>query len=207
MSLVADLVRDFGPDLGARMLEQVAEVADQGIVGIGIGGSEQSFPPEPYAAVYARARELGFRTSAHAGEAAGAQSVWDAVRALGVDRIGHATRAVEDPVLVDHLAAAQIPLELCPLSNLRTGVVPTLAAHPARRYFDASIPLSVSTDDPKMFHTTLTDELLALRQHLGFSRAALLTVLRQTVDACWLDAPSRAALHTRFEASLPAIGA
>jgi len=205
VSLVADLVRDFGPVRGGRVLEEVAEVKDQGIVGIGIGGSEHEHPPEPYAAVYARARNLGFRTSAHAGEAAGAQSVWGAIRALEVDRIGHGTRAVEDPDLVNHLARARIPVELCPTSNLRTAVVPTLADHPARRYFEAGIPISVSSDDPKMFNTSVLDELLALRQHLGFTRPEILTVLRQTIDACWLDAPGRATLHSQLERAIRAL--
>jgi adenosine deaminase len=94
----------------------VHEARDLGVIGIGIGGSEHKFPPEAFAPVYRQARELGFKTSAHAGEAAGPKSMWGAIRTLEVDRIGHGTRAVEDPQLIEYLAAKKIPLELCVLS-------------------------------------------------------------------------------------------
>jgi len=119
VSLIADLIRDFGPEQGGFWLEQIAEVKDLGVIGIGIGGSEQTFPPEPYKDVYERARQLGFRTTAHAGEAAGAASIWGAVNVLGVDRIGHGTRAFEDPALLDRLAERRLPIEMCPLSSQR----------------------------------------------------------------------------------------
>ena len=132
-------------------LAEFREVHELGVIGIGIGGSEQLHPPEPFADVYERARELGFHTSAHAGEAAGAESVWGAIRALHVERIGHGTRADEDPALLDYLAKHAIPLEMCPLSNVRTGVVESIEKHPVRRYFKRGILVTVNTDDPKMF--------------------------------------------------------
>lgn len=97
IDLVADLVRNYGVARAQRTLDALAEVRDQGVIGIGIGGSEAPCPPEPFADVYERARTLGFRTSAHAGEGAGPASIWGAIRALRVDRIGHGTRAAEDP--------------------------------------------------------------------------------------------------------------
>ena len=130
--LVADLIRDLGPDNAAVTLAEVNEVRDSGVVGIGIGGGEHKHPPEPFAAVYEEARRLGFRTSAHAGEAAGAESVWGAVRVLQVDRIGHGTRAIEDPELVEHLAESRLPVELNPISNVCTGVIESIAQHPLR---------------------------------------------------------------------------
>ena len=120
--LVPDLVRDFGAELAARTLEQVAEVRELGVIGIGIGGSENEFHPLPFKPVYERARELDLRTSAHAGEADGPESVWSAIRDLRVDRVGHGTRATEDAALVDFLAEQQTILEMCPLSNLRTSI-------------------------------------------------------------------------------------
>lgn len=148
VNLVADLIRDLGPDYAMKSLEDVHEVKGFGVIGIGIGGAEQKYPPEPFAAVYERARKLGFRTSAHAGEAAGPESVWGAVRSLKVDRVGHGTRAIEDPALVEYLAKTGIPLEVCPISNLRTAVVPSLEAHPVRKYSEAGIAVTISTDDP-----------------------------------------------------------
>lgn len=199
VALVADLVRDVGPRQAMVTLEQIAEVRNLGVVGIGIGGSEQRFPPEPFEAVYARARELHFYTSAHAGEGAGPESVWGAIRALEVDRVGHATRAVEDPDLVSYLADERVPLELCPLSNVRTGVVDSVESHPVRRYFDLGIPVSVSTDDPTFFGNSLVEELVALHRVHGFDRHEVQRLIDSAVDVSWLGAEEkvqlRASLH------------
>ena len=185
VNLVADLVRNYGPERGLRWLREIDEVKHLGVVGIGIGGSEQAFPPEPYAEVYREARERGFRTSAHAGEAAGPDSVWGAVRALEVDRIGHGTRAVEDPALVACLAERRLPVEACPISNLRTGVVPSLAGHPIRALFDAGVVVTVNTDDPKMFNTSLGDEYEALAAHLGFTWDEIRALNENALAAAW----------------------
>ncbi len=187
VNLVADLVRDFGPERGLAWLRELAEVRQLGIVGIGIGGSEHACPPEPYAAVYEEARSLGFRTSAHAGEAAGPESVWGAVRVLRVDRIGHGTRAVEDPSLVAWLAEHRVPIEMCPISNVRTGVVPGLAVHPIRAFFDAGLPVTVNSDDPKMFNTSLEDEYEGLAAHLGFTWGEAQALNRNALAAAWCD--------------------
>jgi adenosine deaminase len=170
VALIADLVRDRGVEHARNLLERMGEVRNHGVIGIGIGGWEPGFPPELFEATFERARALGFRTTAHAGEAAGAASVWGAVRTLGVDRVGHATRAAEDPELVKHLAARRVPLELCPLSNVRTGVIKSVEAHPLRQYFDAGIPVSLNTDDPLFFGNSLAMELES-RSALTVSRA------------------------------------
>lgn len=196
--LVADLVRDFGPEQAARTLEAVAEVRDQGVIGVGIGGSEQAHPPAPFAAVYERARALGLRTSAHAGEAAGADSVWSALRDLKVDRIGHGTRAAEDPALLDHLAETRVPVEMCPISNVRTGVVPDLAAHPIRDYVARGLVVTVSTDDPAMFETSLAHEYRELARVHGFTRDQIRALIDSAVEASWLGDQGRAALRARL---------
>lgn len=201
VSLVPVLVRDFGPEKGLHWLREVDEVRNLGVVGI--GGSEHSFPPEPCEAVYREARERGFRTSAHAGEGAGPASVWGAVRVLHMDRIGHATRAVEEPALVALLAERRIPLETCPISNVRTGVVPSVSAHPVRTFVDAGVPVTVNTDDPKMFGTSLEDEYEALATELRFSRAELEALNASAVVAAWCDQDERAGLD-RLIARLPA---
>lgn len=187
IALVADLVRDYGPEKAAVTLAEVSEVRDQGVIGIGIGGSEQDFPPEPFAQVFEDARRLGLRTSAHAGEAAGAASIWGAVRHLQVDRIGHGTRAQEDESLLDYLAKHEIPLEMCPISNVRTGVVESLQEHPIRRYFERGITVTVNTDDPKMFGNSLAEEFQLLEEKLGFSRAEIRALIRQGIQASWLS--------------------
>ncbi len=199
VALVADLVRNYGPDRGARTLAEVREVKELGVVGIGIGGSEERFPPEPFAAVFEEARRAGFRTSAHAGEAAGAGSVWGAIRSLRVDRIGHGTRAGEDEALLGHLAEHRIPLEMCPLSNVCTGVVPSLGDHPVRRYFERDIPVTINTDDPKMFGSSLAEEYRLLVERLGFSRREIRSLITGAVGVSWLEEQRKRELLASIE--------
>ena len=187
VALVADLVRDSGPEKAAVTLAEVNEVQDLGVVGIGIGGLEQHFPPEPFETVYEKARQLGFCTSAHAGEAAGAESIWGAIRSLRVDRIGHGTRAEEDESLLDYLAEHRIPLEMCPISNVRTGVVDSIEEHPVRRYFERGIVVTINTDDPKMFGNSLAEEFRFLEGKLGFSRDEIRSCILQGIQVAWLS--------------------
>ncbi len=196
--LIADLVRDQGPEKAMRTLAEIKEVKSLGVIGIGMGGSEQAFPPEPFADVYAEARRSGLHTTAHAGEASGPESVWGAVRELQAERIGHGTRAQEDERLVDYLAEHKIPLELCPLSNLKTGVVGSLEQHPARRYFDRGLLLSVNTDDPKMFGNSLAEEYRLLETRLGFSRNEIRDLVLQALRSSWLETPRKQQLIDEF---------
>lgn len=195
VALVADLVRDHGPERALDTLCAVHEAREFGIIGIGMGGSEHRFPPELFREVYHRARQLGFRTSIHAGEAAGAASVWGAVRTLQVDRIGHGTRAEEDPALLEYLVEQQIPLEMCPWSNVATGVVAAIGDHPVRRYVDRGLAVTINTDDPKMFGNTLAGELRLLREHFQFTRAEIRALLLQGIQASWLPPERQAVLR------------
>jgi len=183
-----------------RTLAQLAEVRDQGLIGVGLGGSEPQFPPEPFAPVFAEARHLGFHTTAHAGEAAGAASVRGALEALQVERIGHGTRAVEDPVVLELMAARGVAVELCPVSNLRTGVIPALAAHPIRRFLAAGIRVSVNTDDPAMFDTTLAGEYQALVEELDFTPEEIRDLVLSSVASSWLNEDQRAVLRRKVAA-------
>jgi adenosine deaminase len=196
--LIADLVRDWGPENAAITLAEVVEVRDQGIIGIGIGGSEQSYPPEPFEPVYEEARRLGFHTTAHAGEAAGPESIWGAIKTLRVERLGHGTRAGEDERLLETLAETKIPLEMCPISNVCTGVVKSIAVHPARRYFERGVMITINTDDPKMFGNSLAQEYQLLEQQLGFSRNDIRVLILQAIQASWLPPERKQQLTTEF---------
>lgn len=198
VGLVADLVRDLGPAKGAATLAALGEAKELGVVGIGIGGSEHAFPPEPFEKVYEEARRLGLRTTAHAGEGAGPESIWGAIRTLRVDRIGHGTRAEEDESLLDHLVERRIPVEMCPLSNVRTGVVKSYDQHPVRRYRDRGILVSVSTDDPSMFGNSLAEELRLLESTFGFSRDEVREMILMGIDASWLSAARKRELAETF---------
>jgi adenosine deaminase len=197
--LIPDLIRDFGPENAARTLAELVEVRDEaGIIGIGIGGSEQSFPPEPFAPVYEEARRLGLCTTAHAGEVAGAESIWGALRTLGVERIGHGTRAYEDPALLDYLAERRVPVEMCPISNVKTRVVPSIEQHPIRRYFDHGILVTVNTDDPKMFGNSLAEEYTALVDHLGFTHDDVRTLILNAIESSWMDETRKGEMREQF---------
>jgi adenosine deaminase len=199
VQLVADLIRDFGPARALRTLSEVSEVRAEGVIGVGIGGTEAAYPPEPFAFVFETARRLGFRTSAHAGEAAGPASIRAALESLRVDRVGHATRAAEDPDLLLELSRRRVPLELCPLSNCATGVIPELSRHPIRRYFDLGMRLSVNTDDPAMFGHTLAFELDRLADTFEFSDRELRALVCGAAHSCWLSDDARARLWSRLD--------
>lgn len=198
VALVVDLVRDFGPEKGEVTLAEINEVKQLGVIGVGIGGSEHDFPPEAFEAVYERARQLGFRTSAHAGEAAGAESVWGAIRSLKVDRIGHGTRAEEDDSLLDYLVEQKIPIEMCPLSNVRTGVVESYERHPVRRYFERGVVLSINTDDPKMFGNSLAEEYLLLTEDKGFTRSEIKDLILGAIEMSWMPEERKKRMATAF---------
>jgi aminodeoxyfutalosine deaminase len=153
--LTPDIPRGFTQEEARATVEWAARYRDRGVVGVGLGGLEADFPPEPYAEVFARARSLGLGSVPHAGEVAGAASVRGALEALGADRLRHGIRAEEDPGLVRELAARGTVLDVCPLSNLRTGAVTSLAEHPLPRLVAAGVRCSISTDDPAMFDTDL----------------------------------------------------
>ncbi len=202
VALIADLVRNRGPEHGLRNLLEIDEIKEYGVIGIGIGGAEHDFPPEPFASVYDRARALGFHTTAHAGEASGAESIWGALRTLHVERIGHGTRAGEDPRLLDYLVETQIPLEMCPLSNVRTGVVPSIEDHPIHRYFDRGLMVTVNSDDPKMFGNSLAEEYATLERVLGFTPDEVRTLILNGVRASWLPDVRKDEMLAEFRRSL-----
>ena len=169
--LTPDIPRGFTQEEARATVEHASRYRDRGVVGVGLGGLEADFPPEPYEAVFALARSLGLGSVPHAGEAAGAASVQGALEALGADRIRHGVRAVEDSGLVNELAGRGTVLDVCPLSNLRTGVVRSLEEHPLPQLVAAGVRCSISTDDPAMFDTDLTRDYEAAAS-LGLSPRA-----------------------------------
>jgi aminodeoxyfutalosine deaminase len=154
--LTPDIPRGFTQDEAMATVEWSARYRDRGVVGVGLGGLEAEFPPEPYEDVFKHAKSLGLGSVPHAGEVAGAASVRGALEALEADRLRHGIRAEEDAGLVRELAGRGIVLDVCPLSNLRTGAVARLEDHPLPRLVAAGVRCSISTDDPAMFDTDLS---------------------------------------------------
>jgi aminodeoxyfutalosine deaminase len=156
--LTPDVVRGFPLEDAEQVVRYSAAYRDRGIVGVGLGGLEADYPPEPYEPAFTLARELGLASVPHAGEVAGPPSVRGALEQLGADRVRHGIRAAEDPGLVNELAGRGTVLDICPISNVRTRAVASLETHPLPRLVEAGVRCSISTDDPAMFGTDLTTD-------------------------------------------------
>jgi adenosine deaminase/aminodeoxyfutalosine deaminase len=169
---ILDAVRHFGIEHARRVAELAAERVNDGVVAFGIGGDEQRGPAAWFDEVYRFAKSAGLRLTAHAGESMGPESVWAALE-IGAERIGHGIRSVEDAALMRHLRERGIPLEVCITSNMMTGVVDSLEAHPVRRLYDAGVPITLHTDDPAIFGVTLSGEYALAASQFGFSEAEL----------------------------------
>jgi adenosine deaminase/aminodeoxyfutalosine deaminase len=183
---IFDAVRHFGVEEAQRVVEEAIRFKDSNVVGIGIGGDERRAGPEQFREVYAHAAGNGLRLTVHAGETAGPESIWGALRELKADRIGHGLRAIDDSELVRYLAENQVPVEVCITSNVLTGCCATVEEHPIRRLFDAGVLVTLSTDDPDMFHTTLTSEYRLAQRVFGFSEAELRELAKNTFRASFL---------------------
>jgi len=166
--LTPDITRGAPLADAAEAVKYAVKYRDRGIVGIGLGGEENLYPPEPFAPVFAAAKAEGLASVPHAGEVVGVESVRGALDALAADRIRHGIRTVDDPGLVRELAARELVLDVCPISNLRTGAVRSLEEHPLPQLVAAGVKCSVSTDDPQMFDTDLTRDYEAATS-LGLS--------------------------------------
>jgi adenosine deaminase len=165
---------------------------DFGVIGIGLGGDEINHPPALFADVFAFARSEGMHRVAHAGEAAGAHSVRDAVEILGAERIGHGVRALEDPALVAELAERAIALEVCPTSNFLTGASAREALHPIVALDAAGVCCAIDSDDPALFGTTVSDEYALVRAWLG--DAAVLRLAANAISASFASPQRKAEL-------------
>lgn len=199
LKLIHDFGRDRGPEEALEKLEGLKDLNCPDLIGIGIGGPEEGYPPEPFLEVYEQARSWGFRTNAHAGEADGANSVWGAVKTLKADRIGHGTRAFEDPLLLDYLKEKQIPLEMNPVSNCKTRVIRDIKAHPVRDYFERGLMVTINSDDPQMFQTSLENEYYVLATELGFSGKDIRQLLHNSIKAAWCDSAKKAQLSAEVD--------
>ena len=174
---IFDAIRQFGPQTAKPVFDLAAERVGDGVVAIGLGGDEDRGPARLFADLYREARDRGLRLTCHAGEMAGPASVWEALE-IGSERIGHGIRAIEDPKLVTHLAAKNIPLEVCITSNLRTGAVASLASHPVKRLYDAGVPIILNSDDPALFGCTLTSEYALAAREFGFTESEIAGLAR-----------------------------
>ena len=178
------------------------------LVGFGLGGPEVGVPRPQFQPHFESARAAGLRSVPHAGETTGAETVWDAVRLLGAERIGHGTSAVEDPELLAHLAEAGIALEVCPSSNVATRAVAAIGDHPMAAMREAGVTVTVNSDDPPMFGTTLNDEYAIAADLLGLDAAGVADLARAAVQESFAEDGVRAGLLREIDeyAAGPASG-
>lgn len=200
MTLTLDIAREVSPEDGLISAEWAISGLGRGVTGFGLGGSEVGNPPEKHARAFKRAIAAGLASLPHAGETTGPESIWGALRSLKAARLGHGVRCLEDPALVAELRARQIPLEVCPTSNVCLKVAPTLADHPLPRLLAEGLYVTLNSDDPPMFNTTLTDEWLACAKTFGWGVNVLEKLSLNAVRASLLTAQEKAELEREFVA-------
>jgi adenosine deaminase len=198
VGLVFDYGRQNGPELAWRILDVAIRNMRHGVVGWSIGGDEVQHPPEPFADVFAAARRAGLHVMAHAGEVVGPESVRGAVEALQVERVGHGIHSSADPELLALLREREVTLDVCPSSNVRTGAVASLAEHPLRELVDAGVRVTLNTDDPTFFHTTLNDEYRLAVREFGLTADHLVALTLNSVRASFLPERDKRALLREF---------
>jgi adenosine deaminase len=207
VNLAFDYGRQFGVETAWKVLDIAVRNMRHGLVAWSIGGDEVNYPPELFAETFAAARKAGLHLMAHAGEVVGPPSVWGAVDVLGCERLGHGIRSIDDAELLAHLRARGVTLDVSPTSNVRTGAVPTIEAHPLRRLFDAGIQVTLNTDDPTFFDTTLSDEYRLAARVFGFDAAELTALVLNGVRASFLAETEKRKLLGEFERELGALRA
>jgi len=192
-------IRHFGPEKAKETALCACETAGDWIVGFGLAGDEKVGKPKDFAWSFDAAREAGLRLTAHAGEWGGPDSVRDAVRDLRVERIGHGVRAIEDLALVDEIAEKGIVLEVCPGSNVALGLYPSMRAHPIHRLRERGVKVTVSTDDPPFFHTTMEREYSALADAFEWDEGVFADLARTAAEAAFCDVQTRGKILKELE--------
>jgi adenosine deaminase len=182
VGLIPCFLRDRGPDDAAKTLEELAPHAGQ-LLAVGLDSAEVGYPPSDFARVFDAARGLGLHTVAHAGEEGPPDYVWQAIDLLGVERVDHGIRSVEDPALLRRLAADRTPLTVCPLSNVRLRCVPTIAEHPLPTLLDAGVNVTINSDDPAYFGGYVADNYLAIASGLGLNLNDLTVLATNSLNA------------------------
>lgn len=204
---ILDGVRDFGASHVMEVAELAALYRDRGVVALGIGGTEAPGSPELFRDAYAFARRRGLHAHVHAGETVGPESIWGAIRALNAERIGHGLTTIEDPALMDYLVQERIPVEVCLTSNLETGALARLlkspgaaplSGHPLRTFFDRGMQVTLATDDPGMFQTSLSREYELATQTFGFLPLEIARLAETSFEAAFLEEEPKHRLLERF---------
>jgi adenosine deaminase len=198
MGIILDIPRSISSEEGLQIAKQAIRGMSDGVVALGLAGAEADNPPAKFKNSFDLANAAGLPSIPHAGEMSGAESIWGAIQMLHAVRIGHGVRCLEDPSLVAILRTRQIPLEVCPTSNVCLGVVPGLSAHPLPHLQKAGLYVTLNSDDPALFNTTLTDEYLAVAQTFGMDDEAIAGLALNAIRAALLPDAARARIEAEF---------
>ena len=197
---IYDVPGEFGLPSAEHTLDYALHHAPSSLVGFGLGGPEVGVGRPQFKDVFDRARAAGLHSVPHAGETTGPQTIWDSIRDLGAERIGHGTSAVQDPALVDYLVENRIPLEVCPTSNVATRAVDSLATHPIRQLVAAGVNVTVNSDDPPMFGTTLNREYEIAADLLDLDERGIADLAKSAVDATFMSDADKSQLSGEIDA-------
>ena len=181
-------------------LDTALRLQPDGLVSFGLGGHEIGVPREQFASHFQRAKAAGLRSVPHAGESTGPETIWDSINHLGAERIGHGIAAAQDPALMAYLAEHDIALEVCPTSNVCTRSVPSLAEHPLPALVAAGVPVTINSDDPPMFSTTLNQEYEVAAELLGLDNAGIADLAKASVRSSFADDATKAAILAEIDA-------
>ena len=199
--IIMTCVRHLGPEAAEAVADTVASNPHPMVTGFGMGGDERSFQTKDFAAAFEIADDAGLGLTSHAGEFAGPENVIETLDHLGVRRIGHGVRSIEDPKLVDRLAFEGIVLEVCPASNIALGVFADYGRHPLRRFHEAGVKVTLNSDDPPFFHSNLANEYNIAEKHFGFDRQMIDQCTRNALNAAFVDEQTRSRLLNRLDNS------
>ena len=199
---IFDAVRHFPVEEAERVFRKATELkpTHSSIVGIGLGGDERRTGSEPFRALYSQAAQAGLHLTNHAGETTGPEAIWEAL-SIGSERLGHAVSVLQDEKLVQELKARAVSLELCPTSNVRTGVCPSFAAHPLRRCFDLGLTVTLNSDDPAFFGSDLANEYLLAHTEQGFTGDELRQLAANSIRASFLPEEAKSSWLAHIEST------
>ena len=207
MGIIMDIPRVVPVEKGDLIAEWAIERYGDGLIGFGLGGKEVGNPPGKYRRAFDKVRAAGIPCILHAGETVGPESIWEALDVAGSVRLGHGVRAVEDPALMAHLRETQIPLEVSPTSNICLGVYPSLESHSLPQLMAEGLYVTLNSDDPPMFNTSLTNEYLVCQKLYGWDQATIEKIVLNGVQASLLPEATRATLVAEFRQAFAALNA
>ena len=200
---IFDAVRQFGADHARAVLQWAARFRSAGVVAFGLGGDENGGPADDFVAVYREARDLGLHVTAHAGETAGPESIRKSVELLGAERIGHGLTAIHDEAVMGLLRERRIPLEVCPTSNVCTGLLARLEDHPLPRFLRSGLVITLNSDDPAMFGTRLEGEFIRVARAFGLCEADILLLSENAIRSAFLPDSERENLLADLHGAVP----